>query len=392
MDRDPRHPVLAGPTDDSGGIVGFQEFLENIGIGISFVDHNLDYFWVNEAFAQLVGYSREKLLTMSIVDITHPDDIDLDEDMSTRAFSGEVPYFSVRKRFITSSGAIIVGDLLAAVDFDADGQPVMGVGILTDASTTDPTTKRIEALQRSAAIGQFTASAVHDLRNSLASISLIGETLDGAANPEAVQLLRRESEAALGLLGSIAAFASPQDDTHLPTQKSLSVGALLEQMPALLELVIPAGTTLIIDLESDTVFPDIAPREFQQVMVNLVLNARDATVGREGTIAITAVIPPDRPFCTDISVKDNGVGMTCDELASAFEPYFTTKGSDGTGLGLTICREIAERHGGALRATSVPGEGSTFTIRLPQVGSSVDQMMDDESAKRSLPRERSSSA
>lgn len=249
------------------------------------------------------------------------------------------------------------------------GDPDQAVATPVDTAEyeVDSTTRRIEMLQRSAAIGQLTASAVHDIRNSLSSMALIGDALDAAFGPdERVDLLRREVRNTLDLLRSISSFARPQpepEDDH--DDLEFSVSALIEQTTALLHIVIPAGTELHIDIETRSVFPAIEPREFQQVILNLVLNARDATAGQRGAIAITAMPTPNDPSHADICVADNGSGMSKEDLDRAFEPYFTTKGDAGTGLGLPICREIVERHGGALLAESALGNGSTFTIRLP---------------------------
>lgn len=233
----------------------------------------------------------------------------------------------------------------------------------------DSTTRRIETLQRSAAIGQLTASAVHDIRNNLSSMALIGDALDAAFGPDdRVSILRREISGTLDLLSSISSFARPQPETNDDEdadELSFSVSALIEQATTLLHIVIPASTDLEIAIETQSVFPAIEPREFQQVILNLVLNARDATTGPGGVISIAAMPSPGDPTHADICVEDNGTGMSTDELSRAFEPYFTTKGEAGTGLGLPICREIVERHGGELFAQSEAGIGSRFTIRLP---------------------------
>jgi len=335
-------------------------------IAVCFVDSDLRYAWVNDAFARLLRYEPAELIGRPLLEITHPDDVDLDRELSERVFRGEIPYFTVRKRYIGGDGSMIVSDLLASVVFGTDGTPIMGIGVQTDAQHVDPTTQRIERLQRSAAIGQVTASAVHEIRSGLSAMSLMAQTLGVTApSNEVVPMLREELDRLHCLLGSIAAFARPPSP-GLPESDApmLSVGALVDQTRALLELVIPAGTDLTFDLGDSSLFPMIEPREFQQVITNLVLNARDATAGG-GTIAITAERTPGDPDCADIAVIDDGCGMDPDEVAKVFEPYFTTKGDAGTGLGMTICRDIVERHGGAVLVDSVAGKGSRVIVRLP---------------------------
>jgi two-component system, NtrC family, sensor kinase len=104
------------------------------------------------------------------------------------------------------------------------------------------------------------------------------------------------------------------------------------------------------------------PQQVNQVFMNLLLNARHATADG-GTITIRSTALDD---AVEISIADTGVGIPADQAARIFEPGFTTKaGRIGMGLGLPICRQIVERHGGRIRVESEPGTGTTFTLHLP---------------------------
>lgn len=324
-------------------------------------DRELRYVWVNPAFCALLGYGKDRLIGRSPFEFTHPDDVDIDRELSERVFRGEIPHFQTRKRFIRPDGSIIVGDLLATALFDEAGELTGGFAVLVDAAASDPTTKRIESLQRSAAIGQVTASAVHDLRNSIAAIGLVSDSLEAQYGPvPAVELLKYEVEGTMSLLSAIMSYARPASVN--PSYDS--IGVILTEANPLLRLVVPATTAFDIMLIDPDITPTIAPRELQQVITNLVLNARDATPAG-GRISISAGVAIGDTACADIIVSDSGTGMTPAQLESAFDPYFTTKGDAGTGLGLPICRDIVERNGGRLGADSTPGQGSRFTIRLP---------------------------
>jgi two-component system, NtrC family, sensor kinase len=104
------------------------------------------------------------------------------------------------------------------------------------------------------------------------------------------------------------------------------------------------------------------PQQLNQVFVNLIMNARQATP-EGGTITIlTRVAGPE----VEVVVADTGCGIPPENLAKIFEPGFTSKGGRiGMGLGLAICQQIVEQHGGRLRAESTPGAGATFTLTLP---------------------------
>lgn len=336
--------------------------IERATIGICVVDADIRFTWVNTAFCDLLGYPSSQLLGRPPFDFTHPDDVDIDREFSEKAFRGEIPHFHARKRYVRQDGSVFIGDLVASVFFE-DGMALGGFAVLVDASQTDPTTQRIESLQRSAAIGQVTAAAVHDLRNNIAAVGLVGDTLEAEFGLlPAIELLKYEVEGTHTLLSSIMGYVRPET----PTGSSESIGTVVAQAHPLLRLAVPARVNFDVLLTDPDIIAVIEPRELQQVVTNLVLNARDAVVSEGGRISLTAGATLGDPEHVDIVVSDNGSGMTDEELEHAFDPYFTTKGENGTGLGLTICRDMVERNGGRLLVESTPGKGTIFTIRLPQ--------------------------
>jgi CheY-like chemotaxis protein len=105
----------------------------------------------------------------------------------------------------------------------------------------------------------------------------------------------------------------------------------------------------------------VAVAEIRELLLNLLFNAIDA-MPNGGRIVIAArQVDGD----AEVAVTDEGIGMAPDVLDRVFEPFFSTKGDQGYGLGLAVCRSIVERHGGKLSARSTVGKGSTFTLRLP---------------------------
>jgi signal transduction histidine kinase len=128
-----------------------------------------------------------------------------------------------------------------------------------------------------------------------------------------------------------------------------------------------ANEAMIAGVECHTqVDPDVAvrgnPHDLQQVLVNLLLNAIQA-MPEGGTIRVEAEEEEDT---VRIVVEDSGEGIESEHVDEIFDPFFTTKEpGQGTGLGLSVSHSIVEQHGGRITVASMPGEGTTFTIRLP---------------------------
>jgi signal transduction histidine kinase len=114
----------------------------------------------------------------------------------------------------------------------------------------------------------------------------------------------------------------------------------------------------------------VNPHQIQQVLFNLILNARQAMLGQRGRLTVDAA--PTNDGMVAVSVRDTGVGIPPENLECIFEPFFSTKqyasrlDEGGLGLGLAICRELAAEHGGSLTVQSQPGVGTSFTLTIPR--------------------------
>jgi len=113
----------------------------------------------------------------------------------------------------------------------------------------------------------------------------------------------------------------------------------------------------------------VVPGQIEQILVNLVLNARQA-MPNGGRLRVE-VCENQAAEMVEVKIADSGSGIPPDQLRQIFEPFYTTKtpdehGRGGTGLGLSVCRQIIEQHHGRIRVESVVGQGSTFTVKLPK--------------------------
>jgi putative PEP-CTERM system histidine kinase len=205
---------------------------------------------------------------------------------------------------------------------------------------------------------EYTTFFLHDLKNFTSTLSLIVQNAERrGGDPEfqrsAMETVRATVHKMTTLIGKLTALSrDPQ-----PKRASLDVNSITAEV--LKGFDRDAGARIVCEtrpvpaVEADT-------EQLQQVLLNLVLNAREA-VGADGTITIRT--KSDNATVT-LSVEDNGCGMDHETIAKLFRPFRTAKGR-GLGIGLYQCRKIVEAHQGRLEVDSVPGKGSRFIIRLP---------------------------
>jgi signal transduction histidine kinase len=142
------------------------------------------------------------------------------------------------------------------------------------------------------------------------------------------------------------------------------------------------------NFDPQPVVADVNAGQLQQVLLNLIINARQAMPnGGQLTVAVSTNVEAG---VGEISVRDSGEGIPPETLRKIFDPYFTTKTADsqgqgGTGLGLSMAREVIEAHHGRIRVESTVGQGTTFTLKLPLVGSTVERRADSQPKPRVEP-------
>jgi two-component system cell cycle sensor histidine kinase/response regulator CckA len=217
---------------------------------------------------------------------------------------------------------------------------------------------------RLAGIGTLAAAVAHEFNNILMGISPFA-TVVVRKSGEDRQLLKagenilKAVERAKSVAGEILRFTKPHPVRRTP----MDVGTWLRDSMVQLRPMIPAIVHLHLELGTEEMTVEADPIQLSQVLLNLVINARDAMNG-PGSIAIVA---GRRKNDVQIEVVDSGKGIAPENLKKIFEPLFTTKGSSGTGLGLAVTRRIIEAHDGTIGVVSEEGSGTRFTILLPSL-------------------------
>jgi two-component system cell cycle sensor histidine kinase/response regulator CckA len=244
--------------------------------------------------------------------------------------------------------------------------------------------ERVQQAQKLEAVGRLAGGVAHDFNNLLTAIlgytELLLQSLP-AQDParEGLEEIRRAGERAASLTQQLLAFSRKQ----LLQPTSVDLNVLIQETQKMLRRLIPEDIAIQLDLDPQTHPVRADPAQTQQVLVNLVLNARDA-MPRGGTITIRTgndTLTRSRiNGMTDVqtgqyavlTVSDTGCGMDEETLAHIFEPFFTTKSQGkGTGLGLATVYGIVKQSNGHIEVESQVGQGTTFRVYLPRAEAEV---------------------
>lgn len=228
---------------------------------------------------------------------------------------------------------------------------------------------RLETLQRMASVGAVSSSVAHEFNNILMAVlnhAKAGmKTGDVAAKDRAFDKIlasaRRAAKITTGILALSRNRTSRKETTDIVT--------LVEELLAVVAKDLEQHRVHV-ERDFGPIPPvEIVPAQIEQVLMNIIINARQA-MPRGGTILLSVKHNVELDM-VEISVRDTGTGMDAEVLTHIFDPFYSTKdgpdesGQGGSGLGLSICREIIERHQGRIRVESMVGQGTTFTIKLP---------------------------
>jgi two-component system, cell cycle sensor histidine kinase and response regulator CckA len=364
----------------------------------------------NDAFLEIVGYSKEELLrgTLHWMDMTPPEWRPTDEDaLRQLAATGvakpwEKEYFKKDGTRVSVLLGVAMLEAPRCIGFVLDltekkrseqlrAQAVAMVH--TESSKRElaeaalrQTEEQLRQSQKMEAIGTFAGSIAHDFNNLLSVVLSYADLLlhdVQAADPMHADLeqIARAGRRANDLTRQLLAFSRQQVLQPRIVNLNDAITAMAKMLRRLIgediELALVPGQSI------GTVFVD--PGQIEQVLLNLIVNARDA-MPQGGTLTIaTADVSLDGSFAAThldvepgryvmLSVSDTGVGMDKAIQARIFEPFFTTKPKGkGTGLGLSTVFGIVRQSGGHLWVYSEPGQGTTFKIYLPRVDATADE-------------------
>ena len=234
--------------------------------------------------------------------------------------------------------------------------------------------KRTEKLliqsEKMRSLGEMASGVAHDFNNCLAiilgNIKLLKETLGEKGVVEKLDAIEKAAEQGTASIGSLQGFSHGTENT--PKQPELlALKPLIEEVRNLTrfrwkDIPQKEGYTIDFTIEAeDTPSLLTSGSDFKEMLTNLIFNAVDA-MPSGGHILLSVKQEEDKIL---LALQDNGKGLSKEETAQIFNPYFTTKGRGHAGLGLSIAKRFVERYGGSIMVESVKGAGTTFTVEFP---------------------------
>jgi PAS domain S-box-containing protein len=373
---------------------------------------------LNLSFDRTTGWARGEWIGRSFTALVHPDDAPRVTDLLSCIAGGETtPVVELRLRL--ASGAYLAVELMATPQVQ-DGEVTGGLALvrdLTDRKKAEEslraTEEQLRQAQKMEAVGRLAGGIAHDFNNLLtvilgcADLLLLGGE-DDPARPYAQEILKAGERAAT-LTKQLLAFSRKT----VMQPRVLELNALVGNLEKMLRRLIGEDVNLATRLHPGPLHVKADPSQIEQVIMNLVVNARDAMpgggaltietaparrppeeAGRGSGVEGGAILSPrslssglldppnvGRPYAL-ITVTDAGVGMDEHVRSHLFEPFFTTKEQGkGTGLGLAMVYGIVQQSEGHIEVQSAPGRGTTFKIYLP---------LTDEECPAAGPRDRRS--
>ena len=363
----------------------FRLISENAGDMIAVVDVNGNRIYDSPSYERVLGYSAEELQGSARFEQIHPDDRHLIEEVAREAREQGVGR-SIQYRMRHKNGTWRTLESAANAVRGSHGQVEKFVIVNRDVTERKQLEEQFRQAQKMEAVGRLSGGVAHDFNNLLGVIIGYAEfAQERIESPDSIrgsidEILKAGKRAA-SLTRQLLAFSRLQ----VLDPKIIDLNSAVTDMDKLLRRVIGEDINLETSLARDLGRVKADQGQFEQVIVNLAVNARDAMPHGGKLIIATENFVMDEDFVRRypypvrpgpyvlLTVTDTGIGMDGETKARAFEPFFTTKEKGkGTGLGLSTVYGVVKQSAGYIDVESSPGVGTTFKIYLPRVNEEIE--------------------
>jgi PAS domain S-box-containing protein len=356
----------------------YRSLVENVPFGIFIIDIDSGrLLFLNQQICDLHGYTLDEALQLESWDFVHPTQHELMRSRMAAHLTGDglspaTMVYTTR----TKDGTALRCEIWSSV-VTFQGRPVIQ-GVVRDVTEQELLQKQLQQAQKMEAVGTLAGGVAHEFNNILMAIRGYTQLMSmDADHSDKTGAYLDKIEACTSRAADLTAKMLTFSRLDSGDKVALQINQVVTEVADLIGHTFPPSISIDMSLQAD--LPLIAgnPFHLEQVLLNLAVNARDA-MAQGGLITFqTRSVRSDAEFCREhpwaraetyleITVADQGTGMTPRETSRIFDPFYTTKEpGQGTGLGLAVAYSIIESHGGAITVDSEPGQGSRFRIYLP---------------------------
>ncbi len=373
--------------------LSFQETLmDTIPQLVSWKDTTGKYLGANQTFTEFFGIGTPKgMISQTTKDVIKDNDyVQWSVEADTAVVGRQEEFRKLRKKIIDDQGN---AGWLEVNKVPLRDQAGRIIGILTTAENVTKEQnleKQLLQSQKMEAIGTLAGGIAHDFNNILTSILnstelALGDVDGGSQTAKDLERVLKAARRGSRVVKQILSFSRPSKEGFRPTD----LAAVCHEVLSLMDASLPSSIRIQSQITTSGVLVDADPTQVHQVILNLCTNAFHALKNTGGQIVVSvdeAIVDAELAASMNvisgnyvkIAVSDDGSGIQPEIIDNIFDPFFSTKDiTEGTGLGLSVVHGIVKGHRGGLRVESVPKEGTTFEIFLPQ---SQERNIEEEKA------------
>jgi len=370
----------------------FRSIIENASDVIVVIGRDGHIRYGSPSVERVLGYSRRDLAGISGLSLIHPDDVRRGTEFLTRQIAEPAASQTIELRAHHQDGSWRSFEMVAT-NLIKKGQTAAVVINARDVTERKLLEAQLIQANRLGGLGRLAATVAHEFNNVLMGMQPFAELMQREdVTPEIISKgawhIANAIQRGRRIVLDILRFSQP----HVPVIDAIDLGAWWESFAPEAEAVLGNLVAVVSTIPKGGLYATADRGQLDQVLANLVANARDA-MPAGGTLTVSAnalpanakfpfgVVPRPESF-VQISVRDTGHGMSPEVMDRIFEPLFTTRLSGGTGLGLAVANQIVTQHGGFLFVESAVGVGSIFHIFLPKAA--PPETVDDSTSE--IPR------
>jgi len=358
----------------------FRATFNQAAVGMGLMTPDSRWMRINQRYCDIVGYTEEELKTLTIKDITHPDDREESLQHFQQLLEGRIGNYSLEKRYIRKDGSIVWVNITASMVADAGGKPRFAVGVVEDITSRKQAEEEIERLNTDLAaradeleaanreLEAFNYTVAHDLRKPLTVVNgycqAIHEMCGDKLCEKCSAYLRDAYDGTLRMNGLIDVLLNFSRMVHVePRRETVDLSAMAHKVATELKRAEPGRRVTF--LIAGGIVVDGDAKLLRVVLDNLFGNSWKYTDTRkEGIIEFGTMDIAGKPAWF---VRDNGVGFDMADVDKLFAPFQRLPGAEeciGFGIGLATVERIIRRHGGRVWAEGEAGKGATFYFTL----------------------------